>query len=508
MQTDWLDKWAYYTPNKLFLCEYNRSFEWSYSQFNMRTNALTNYLTKVLGLKKGERIAMYSKNCSEYVMLFLACMKSGLILVPLNFRLMPRELDILIADAAPSLIFFEKEYDAQVNNLKTLDAIGLKKNTEEISVFLNGDLSDTFYEPLQPVQEKDIIMILYTAGTTGLSKGVIINHEMLFWNAINTGLRLDLNSKDHTQSFAPFFHTGGWNVLFTPFLLHGASHTLLQSFDPDTILHLMEKERSTILFGVPTMLQMMSDLEYFQKADLSSVRYAIVGGAPMPIPLINIWHQKGIFIRQGYGLTEVGPNCYSLHQDDAIRKKGSIGFPNFYIEAKVMSENGIECAANEVGELWLKSPVVTPGYWRKEKETREAITYGFFHTGDLVRKDEDGYVFVVDRKKNMFISGGENVYPAEIEAFLYTNPAIKEVAVIGVKDEKWGEVGKAYVVVKKDHQLTSEDVIAWCRGNLAKYKIPKFVQMTGEIPKTDAGKINKKELLKLHQQLINSNKSS
>lgn len=507
MQTDWLGKWAYYTPNKLFLREFNRKLEWSYEQFNQRTNALIHYLTKELKLQKGERIAVYSKNRAEYVMLFLACMKSGLILVPLNFRLMPRELDILIKDAEPSLFFFEKEFAEQVTKLETLAQIKQHKNIEDITVFLNGEVGPADYEPENGTDIKDIIMILYTAGTTGLSKGVIINHEMLFWNAINTGLRLDLNSFDHTQSYAPFFHTGGWNVLFTPFLLHGGSHTLLQSFDAEQIIRLMEKERSTILFGVPTMLQMMSDLDYFREADLSSVRYAIVGGAPMPIPLINIWHQKGIFIRQGFGLTEVGPNCFSLHQDDAIRKKGSIGFPNFYIDAKVTRENGSECVANEVGELWLKSPVVTPGYWRKEKETSESITGGYFHTGDLVRKDEDGYFFVVDRKKNMFISGGENVYPAEIEAFIYTNPAVKEVAVIGVEDEKWGEVGKAYVVVKKESTLTGEEVIAWCKGNLAKYKIPKYVEITGEIPKTEAGKVNKKQLLKQHQQQITSQQS-
>ena len=330
---------------------------------------------------------------------------------------------------------------------------------------------------------------------------------MLFWNAINTGLRLDLNSNDHTQSYAPFFHTGGWNVLFTPFLLHGGSHTLLQSFNAETIMRLMEQELTTLLFGVPTMLQMMSDLESFKTTDLSSVRYAIVGGASMPIPLINLWHEKGVFIRQGFGLTEVGPNCFSLHQNDAIRKKGSIGFPNFYVEAKIMDESGKECACNEVGELWLKSPVVTPGYWRKEKETRACITDGFFHTGDLVRKDADGYFYVVDRKKNMYISGGENVYPAEIEAFLYTNAAIKEVAVIGVSDEKWGEVGKAYVVVNQGHELTAEQVLDYCRGNLAKYKIPKYVEITGSIPRTDAGKINKQELLKMHQQLTISHQS-
>ncbi len=347
-------------------------------------------------------------------------------------------------------------------------------------------------------------MVLYTAGTTGLSKGVIITHKMLFWNSINTGLRLDLNSSDHTQSFAPFFHTGGWNVLFTPFMRHGASHTLLTHFDADLILQLMDKEKATILFGVPTMLQMMSDSPLFENTDLSSVRYAIVGGAPMPIPLINKWHEKGVFIRQGYGLTEVGPNTFSLHQDDAKRKKGSIGFPNFYIDAKIVDAKGEDAGTDEVGELWMKSPVVTPGYWGQAKETAEAITDGWFHTGDMMRKDSDGYYFVVDRKKNMFISGGENVYPAEIESFLLTNVNIKEAAVIGIPDEKWGEVGKAYIVLKTDSELTPEGILEFCRGNLAKYKIPKFVQLIEELPQNDAGKIDRKKLLQLNSDSINN----
>lgn len=248
---------------------------------------------------------------------------------------------------------------------------------------------------------------------------------------------------------------------------------------------------------------MMSDLEYFRQADLSSLRYAIVGGAPMPIPLINLWHEKGVAIRQGFGLTEVGPNCFSLHQDDAIRKKGSIGFPNFYIEAKIMGDAGKECGTDETGELWLRSPVVTPGYWRKEKETKESVTDGFFHTGDLVRRDSEGFYYVVDRKKNMFISGGENVYPAEIEKFIYTNEAVKEVAVIGVPDERWGEVGKAYIVVKEKSELSEEAIRDFCRAGLAKYKIPKHFSFVNEIPKTDAGKINKIKLSEIHNQLIN-----
>lgn len=503
-QTDWLKKWAKYTPQKLFLREYSKKLEWTYSDFNNRVNAFSHYIVKQYGLKKGDRIAVYSKNSAEYVLLFLSCIKTGALLVPLNYRLTPRELDILLVDAEPTIFFYEDEYSNEIEKLESLKHHSNKVNLAEATTFLTNEHLVIEEYKNQDVDENDPVMILYTAGTTGLSKGVLITHKMLFWNAVNTGLRLDLTSNDHTQSYAPFFHTGGWNVLFTPFLLHGGSHTLLNKFDSELILKLMEKEKTTILFGVPTMLQMMSDSELFNKVDLSSVRYAIVGGAPMPIPVINTWQNKGIAIRQGYGLTEVGPNCFSLHQADAIRKIGSIGFPNFFFDVKVIKEDGTECRENETGELWLKSPVVTPGYWRKPKETAESFTNGFFHTGDLVRYDEDGFYYVVDRKKNMFISGGENVYPAEIEKYLYSLNEIKEVAIIGVKDERWGEVGKAFITLKEENSLTESDVIEYCKKGLAKYKIPKHVEFLNEIPKTDAGKINKILLLKIHNDsLIN-----
>jgi len=489
-ETDWLKRWGQYSPKRLALREHSRAIEWNYAEMNRRVNALARYLLEELQLKRGDRIAVYSKNRAEYVFLFFACAKSRLVLVPLNFRLMPRELDTLIKDAEPQLFLFESEFAAMVAKLQTLPAIPRKMEFDSITPFLTGPHQAETFKPDRPNDWEDLVMILYTAGTTGLSKGAMINHRMLYWNAINTHLRLDITSMDHTQSFSPFFHTGGWNVLLTPFFLHGASHTLLDKFDADLILQLMESEKATLLFGVPTMMQMMADSPLFDRVDLSTVRYAIVGGAPMPIPLINKWHAKGISIRQGYGLTEVGPNCYSLHQDDAVRKRGSIGFPNFFFEAKVMDNDGRELGDEQVGELWLKSPVVTPGYWRNEEATRQAITDGWFHTGDMVRRDTEGYYYVVDRKKNMFISGAENVYPAEVERFLYTNEAIKEVAVIGVPDEKWGEVGKAFVVLKPGFTRTAEEIIEFCKGELAKYKIPKYVQFLDELPKTEAGKIN------------------
>ncbi|MCE1189248.1 MAG: long-chain fatty acid--CoA ligase [Ignavibacteria bacterium] len=510
MSFDWLAKWAHYTPDKLFLRDYKRSLDWSFSEFEKRTIALAHYIQDELHIQQGQRIAVYSRNNTEYVMLFLTCIKTGAILVPLNFRLTPRELNILLADADPSVIFFEQGFTEQVEKLDIPDARVARRPISAITPFLTDQEPGNTIPIPHNYTEDDVVMILYTAGTTGLSKGVMINHRMLFWNAVNTGLRLDLHSGDHTQSYAPFFHTGGWNVLFTPFLLHGASHTILENFDAELLLQLIEKEKATILFGVPTMLQMMSDLPAFTNANLSSVRYAVVGGAPMPIPLINLWHDKGVAIRQGFGLTEVGPNCFSLHQNDAIRKKGSIGFPNFYINTKIINEHGQECQVNEPGELWLQSPVVTPGYWRKPKETASSITDGFFHTGDIVRCDEDGFFFVVDRKKNMFISGGENVYPAEIEKFLYTHPEVKEVAVIGVKDERWGEVGKACIVKKDASMITESDILNYCKQGLAKYKIPKYIEFVDSIPKTDAGKVNKLKLIENHYStnIVNQSQGS
>ncbi|MCA9734452.1 MAG: long-chain fatty acid--CoA ligase [Deferribacteres bacterium] len=492
-ETDWIARWALYTPNKLALREYQRSLEWRYGELNERLDALAHFLKDEWQLKKGDRIAVFSKNNAEYVFLFFACVKLGVILVPFNFRLMPREIDLLLGDAEPNVLLYENEFEQQMHQLQSIGKAKLF-SLDLITPFLTDKLEEKPIPTTAQHAESDTVMILYTSGTTGLSKGAIITHKMLFWNSVNTALRLDINSSDHTQSYAPFFHTGGWNVLLTPFIHHGASHTLLPGFDPEVILELMQEERTTLLFGVPTMMQMLADSPLFKDADLSSVRYAIVGGSPMPIPLINIWHKKGIAIRQGYGLTEVGPNCFSLHQDDAIRKRGSIGFPNFYIQAKVMDDYGIECSDNTVGELWLKSPVVTPGYWRNDEATIASITDGWFHTGDMVTRDEDGFYFVVDRKKNMYISGGENVYPAEVEAFFYTHPAVKEVAIIGVSDDKWGEVGKAFVVLCEGMAVSSDELFEFVRGRLAKFKTPKYIEIVNEIPKNEAGKIDRKKL--------------
>jgi len=508
MMKDWIRSWALYTPHRPALKDHSSGRSWTYAELNRDVDRIARLFDRDMGLLPGQRVAVLAGNIADYPLIFFAVRRLGLILVPLNFRLTLPELSVLLKDAEPSLLICEPAYEDLARELVALHSIPALSALEDLQKTLSASENDLTVSasedapaasdhpsaPSDPdIDENDPVMILYTSGTTGIPKGAMITEKMLFYNSINTELRLDINSFDHTLGFAPFFHTGGWNVLFTPFMHHGASVTLLDKFDPDTVLRLIEEEKVTLLFGVPTMLQMMADSPEFDKRDLSSLRYAVVGGAPMPIPLIRIWHQRGVWIRQGYGLTEVGPNCFSLHQDDAERKKGSIGFPNFYIDARIVAEDGRICGPGEVGELQLKSPVVTPGYWRRPKETALAVQDGWFHTGDMVQRDSEGFYYVVDRKKNMYISGGENVYPAEIEAVIDSLSAVLESAVVPIPDSRWGESGKAYIV-KRSLDLDEETVLAHCRSRLAKYKIPREIEFIEALPRNDAGKIDRKSL--------------
>jgi len=500
-EVDWLAKWSVYTPDRNFLHDHDRDFSWTFGRAQQRSLALAAHLRNEEGIKRGDRVAVCAPNCSEYVFLFLACVKLGAVLVPINHRLTAPEMAVMLADSEPGLLVIDGQFAGRTGELRrlgvavpTLDLARVKDLVFEVADDPAGFTAD------RPGQLDDLVMILYTSGTTGRPKGAMINHRMLLWNAINTSLRLDLNSRDHSLAFAPFFHTGGWNVLFTPFLHNGASHTVLPGFDPDLILDLIAREKVSILFGVPTMLQMLAEASGFSSCDLSSLRYAIVGGSPMPEPLINTWHERGVFIRQGYGLTEVGPNCFSLDQDHAIAKRGSIGFPNFYIDVRVVDDAGGDCAPGQTGELWLSSEVVTPGYWNNPAATAEAISDGWFRTGDMVRRDDEGFFFVVDRKKNMYISGGENVYPAEVEAVLVSHPAVKEAVVIGVSDARWGETGHAFLVLEAGRSLDQDAIVRHCLERLAKYKIPKHVTHVSVLPHNDAGKIDRQAVRQILQQ--------
>lgn len=486
-QQDWISKWALYSPNKIAIQEHESGKEITYKSLNDCANGIAQYLNSEYNIVKGDRVAVLAEYDIEYVALFSAAQKAGFIIVPINYRLAQAEVIDIILDASPKLIFTQNKF----NHLVSQEFANINQDYAILTT-INGNEINTITQ----VEEDDPIFIIYTSGTTGKPKGVKYTHKMLFWNSINTALSLKLNAESRTVNVMPPFHTGGWNVLLTPFLHHGGFVSMCNKFDAEKVLQTIASLRCNIFMGVPTMLGMMANEASFDGSDLSCLDYIIVGGESMPIPLIERYATKSVAIRQGYGMTEVGPNLTSLHQDDAIHKKGSIGRPNFYVQHRIIHESGHDCQANEAGELWLRGPMVTPGYWHNDKATKDAFSSDgqWFKTGDIVLEDEDKYLYIVDRLKNMFISGAENVYPAEIEKVLRQLPDIQECAVIGVKDEKWGEVGKAFIVKSAASLISDEEIRNFCISKLAKYKVPKYITFIAALPKTDSGKIDRKSL--------------
>ena len=495
IELDWIKRWAQYAPKKTALHSIDDDLKISYKALHNSINKTANLLKKQFGVEKGDRVAILSINSTEYVILFFAIQKLGAIMLPLNFRLAAPEISYQLEDSGAKVLLFEEAFAETVQKLSFSSEYSIQIDGETgISEELFAQDDEVIPEIDHAGDFEDACMILYTSGTTGRPKGAIITHKMLFWNSINTGLRLNLTQQDVTITFAPFFHTGGWNVLTTPMLHRGAKVILMKKFDPDKILELCDDEKVSILFGVPTMMDMMYRSEQFEKSSLKTVRYAIVGGEPMPLNLIDTWEEKGVPVRQGYGLTEFGPNVFSLNEEDSKRKIGSIGFPNFYIETRVVDDSDNDVTQGEPGELILKGPVCMKAYWNNPEATEKTIVNGWLHTGDIVRVDEDGYFYVIDRKKEMFISGAENVYPAEVEHVFRTHPAIRDIAVIGVPDEKWGESGKAFIVRNKGFETTSEEFQSWAKDQLAKFKVPKKYAFLDELPKSDSGKILKRKL--------------
>lgn len=509
IETDWLRKWAQYSPEAIALKDADSGREFTYRQFFHIADRLAVLLIERHGIEPGDRIALLAQNELECIFLFFAAQRARAILVPLNHRLAAREISHILQDCTPRLLVFQRQFSPLIeplaaagpslaagNALPFEGENGLCAVIESFTTVEDAG-SGTPRLSMSGIGLEVACMILYTSGTTGSPKGAIITHGMLAWNAINTSLRLNIQQGDVTLTFLPLFHTGGWNVLTTPFLHRGARVVLLRKFDADRVLELCVSEKATVLFGVPTLMDRMRRSPLFDRANLSRVRYAIVGGEPMPLNLIRAWQAKGIPIRQGYGLTEFGPNVFSLNEEDSIRKIGSIGFPNFYIDARIVDEEGRELGDGQIGELILRGPTCTPGYWNNREASAQAIRDGWLHTGDLVRRDGEGYYYVVGRKKDMFISGAENVYPAEIEQYLRSHPEILEAAVIGVPDETWGEVGKAFIVTRSGRPLKTDQLIGFCHGGLARYKTPRHFAFLPELPKGESGKVLKRALQEL-----------
>lgn len=475
---DWLGRRAAYTPNKEALVvepEAGGPLRLTYAQWNERANRTAHYLLAA-GIERGDRVGVVAQNCVQMLDLLFACGKIGAIFVPYNWRLTEAELGPQVADTEPKLLFTDKEGVGGV----------------PIRSFETTDLPSTPPPPVD-LSLDDPWMILYTGGTTGRAKGAIISHGQATWNAWNTISGWGLSPDERVPLLTPLFHTGGLNVFTTPLVLLGGTTILMGPFDPGALLGVIERERLSVLFMVPTMYQMLQAHPWFARANLSSVRWAISGGAPCPRPVLEAFWARGIELRQGYGLTEVGPNCFAIPAEAVRTMPGSVGFPIMHNEVRVVDGERL-CGPGEVGELQLRGPHVSVGYWRRPDATLEANPDGWFRTGDLVYRDENGFFFIVDRKKEMFISGGENVYPVEVETAIYEHPAVAEAAVVGVEDPQWGEVGKAFVALKPEATLSEEELLRFLRGRLARYKVPKSVEFLAALPRSAAGKILKRQL--------------
>lgn len=493
---DWLGKRELLTPERLALVDDATGRRYTYRQLNERANRLAHVLRHQLAVGKGERVAVLAKNCIEYLDALFATGKLGAILVPLNWRLTADELAYILNDCSARVLIAGPEFAPTAATLRAqgcYEALIVLGDERAADAPRYDELLDQ--ADAAPITAEigldDPHLILYTSGTTGRPKGAVLPHRVLVWNSLNTNIGWELRADDISIIHTPLFHTGGINVLTMPLLHAGGTLVLMREWEPQRCLELIEQERVTVFFAVPTMFQALLDAPGIAQTDFGSVRFFIAGGAPCPVPLIEAYQARGIPFRQGYGLTEVSVNCFTLNPEDAIRKVGSVGRPIFHLDARLVDAHGRDVAEGAIGELWLRGPTVCAGYWNNPGASAEAITDGWFHTGDLAYVDHEGYYYIVDRKKDMFISGGENVYPAEIERALYEHPAIVECAVIGVPDDRWGEVGVALVVLRAGAALTADEILSHCRERLGRYKVPKHVRFADELPHNSSGKVLK-----------------
>ena len=489
---EWLDRREQLSPERIGLIDSATGARYTYRALNTRARALAALLAEQHGIRPGDRVAALALNCPEYLDALFACALLGATLVPLNWRLTVPELLTILTDCEPALLLHDETYRGVA-----LAVAGLRATPPllDMRAFPGADIALASHaQPFVTTDGEEIVLILYTSGTTGVPKGAMLSHRMLTWNAINTQISWGLRENDIAPIFAPFFHAGGLNVLTTPLYHLGGTVVLLRDTRPAAVLRAVEAERCTLVFAVPTVFQMMMECPDFATANLSSLRFCITGGSSCPLPIIEGYAARGLQFRQGYGLTEVGVNCFSLAPEDALRKAGSVGRPVFHSQARIVDDQGHAVCKGTVGELVLSGPHVCSGYRHRPDATAEAYQGGWWHTGDLALCDEEGYYYIVGRKKDMYISGGENVYPTEVEGILATHEGIAEAAVIGRPDPKWGEVGVAVVVPRQPGSLSESEIIAFCAGKLARYKIPKSVVFSGSLPRNAMGKVVKSEL--------------
>lgn len=485
---DWIETHADVRPDKVALIDDGRDLTITYGELGDRVRRLASWLQSV-GVERGDRVAFLSENTTDMFEALFACAKAGAILVPLNWRLAVPELQFIVDDSKPEVLIYEDQFSAAVTMLAVRVKLSLGEEFEAAK--RDADLSTA---PVLASTHDDTLAILYTSGTTGNPKGAIETIGMFFWNSINIGGEVELTRSSVCLNVLPTFHTGGLNLYTTPLIRLGGTSVNLREFDPQIVLRWLASGEITHFFAVPAVYQFLAEDQGWEEADLSSVESWACGGSAMPVALLERYAERGILIRQGMGLTETSPTLFLTDAEHALSKAGSVGKPAMHTEIRIVDEVGEDVVQGAIGELWARGPNVTPGYWNRPEANETSFTDGWLHTGDAARMDDDGYVYIVDRWKDMYISGGENVYPAEIEQVYFRHPNVLDVSVIGVPDDRWGESGLAIVVPRDVDSFDEAEFLAFADGKLARYKLPKAVWIVDELPRTAAGKVLKRDL--------------
>lgn len=488
---NFLEKNAIDFSDKIAVIDQGSKRKLTYVELNNEVNAWA-HLLRSEGLSEHDALAFHApSNCLLHLTLMLACAKIKALFVPLNFRLSNAELEQVTVRLEPKLYMGTGEKILNVPT-KFLNAKNVK---------LDYSHKDSEFESSNAGMN-DTVLMLFTSGSTGVPKGVMFHGQMLLANQIETINGWGLKSSDVTLVETPFFHTGGYNVLLLPLLYLGGTVILAESFNADNVFDCIEKEKVSVYFGVPTMFQMLLERPRFHECDFSSIRFFISGGAACAIPMIEDYQKKGLMFKQGFGLTEVGPNCFLLDQKFAVTKAGSIGKPMPHSKVRVVTKEGKDAAPDEPGELLIAGPHVSLGYYKNPEAFKATCKDGYFYTGDLVKYDEDGFFYVVGRIKDMYISGGENVYPGEVEKQITSHHDIAEAVVVAVPSQKWGEVGFAFLKTERDIKI--EELREFLNPLLSRYKHPNYVHSMKSFPLLPNGKVDRKQLKALALKIISA----
>ena len=496
---DWLARHARQFPDKTALVDLHSGRRVSYARLDERAGRFSEFLRERWRIEPGDRVAVLAHSSTDYVEMLYGCGTLGAVMICLNWRLSVDELNGVLGDARPAGLVWGEEFDAagaalaQAFQLKNRMVTGAARPQIAGYESALAEMSGAGIE--MPWREHDHVWyLLYTAGSTGKPKGVPQTWGMTVTNALNNTIHAGLRREDVMLSVLPYFHTGGLNLYMNPLLMIGGTTLIMRQFDVDRTMDLLEQE-ATVMFGVPAIYLFLSQHPRFADADFSRVRSWAAGGAPVPKVLLEQYLAKGVTICFGFGMTETGPTVFLTDEDTARKKVGTVGKPVMFVEAKVVdSQTRQRLGANRRGEMLLRGPGITPGYWNNPEATARSFEDGWLCTGDIVYFDDDGDFYVVDRSKDMYISGGENVYPAEVENVLFQLEGVAEAAVIGVHDARWGEVGKAIVALKPGAEVSDQQVIAHCKQKLAGFKAPKFVEFVPALARNAAGKVDKPKL--------------